>query len=276
MAVVRKKYDPEFVYSLQNFCRDSPFEYIITVHSKKTKMACAPFTPSENGYKINKNVTDNEKVLRKFKCILNKITFKNFNKLSEELYNIEITNNDLAANVMKLVFDKVLFEPSFGELYSILCNALSNKYYCNNINFKRELLTLCQKEFYNDNFDPDSYKRKVNNILFLGELYKKGVIHEIIIMQCLTAYFKVISQIEKSEEAKIELSRPEQNKIECTCKLLVSTGPKICVKFNKEVQGYVLTLENISLKISPRFRFMICDVIDLQKKAWIIRRKKNR
>lgn len=272
----RRKYEPDFIESLKHFCRDSPFSYVVTIQNRRTNIVTKPIVPTKNGYKIQRNISNNDLVVRKIKGILNKLTFKNFDKLSKDLYNIEITNSDLASDVMKVVYDKVLFEPSFGELYSTLCNALSHKNYCEDVNFKRELLILCQKEFYKSDIlldDRNAFKRKINNIRFIAELYKKNVIHEVIIMQCLSQYFERIDKLLCSKEPKLVLTQFQQNDIECTCKLLVMTGPKIYSKYCQEIKNFVLNLDTLSKKIPSRFKFMIFDVLDLQKNKWKPKKK---
>jgi translation initiation factor 4G len=65
---------------------------------------------------------------KKIKGILNKITLEKFQKLSEDLMTLikaSVSRVEELIEVVDLVFDKALAEPSFGMIYAELCSMLN-------------------------------------------------------------------------------------------------------------------------------------------------------
>lgn len=61
------------------------------------------------------------------KSILNKMTKENFTKLASQMIEIPITSFEVLTTMIYNVYEKALFEPSFGEIYAELCMMLSEK-----------------------------------------------------------------------------------------------------------------------------------------------------
>jgi len=61
------------------------------------------------------------------KAILNKLTPDNFERLSQQLLDVGITEAKTLIGLIAQVFDKALFEPHFCELYSQLCFVLQKR-----------------------------------------------------------------------------------------------------------------------------------------------------
>ena len=115
---------------------------------------------------IDKSKLDEEeKKQRAFKSILNKLTPQNFEKLLEQILAEGIDEAQTLIGLIGQLFDKALTEPTFAELYAMMCQQLSNRFLAENIefvdpdcdpdaeggprmiNFKRVLLNKCQEEF---------------------------------------------------------------------------------------------------------------------------------
>lgn len=65
---------------------------------------------------------------KKIKGILNKITLEKFQKLSQDLMELiieTVKTMDQLTEVVNLIFDKALAEPSFGMIYADLCARLN-------------------------------------------------------------------------------------------------------------------------------------------------------
>ena len=108
---------------------------------------------------------EEEKKQRAFKSILNKLTPQNFEKLLEQVLAEGIDEAQTLIGLIGQLFDKALTEPTFAELYAMMCQQLSNRFLAENIefvdpdcdpdaeggprmiNFKRVLLNKCQEEF---------------------------------------------------------------------------------------------------------------------------------
>jgi translation initiation factor 4G len=64
---------------------------------------------------------------KKVKAILNKMTKEKFEKLSEQMIEIPITSLEILTMMIHHVYEKAIFEPSFGDIYAELCSRLSEK-----------------------------------------------------------------------------------------------------------------------------------------------------
>jgi translation initiation factor 4G len=64
---------------------------------------------------------------KKVKSILNKMTKEKFEKLSEQMIEIPITSLEILTMMIHHVYEKAIFEPSFGDVYAELCTRLSEK-----------------------------------------------------------------------------------------------------------------------------------------------------
>ena len=232
----------------------------------------------ENAWISKVSTDENEKILKEVISILNKLSKDNFEPLSEKLFIMDNNNKSLVQNVIKVIFQKAINEPHFGEVYPSLCKKLSDKNYCiakdceaiDSINFKREILTECQKEFEKEktNIDDKAEKRKsLGNIKFIGELFIKGVISYSIVFKCIDILVVNIQGIDcvviKNEN------------IECICKLIKTTGKFLDTEdYKTRLEHYIDILDDISKDTSNDFRsrFMIKDVLDLKNNKWVERR----
>ena len=256
------EYNTNYILSFKSVFRENPFLEPIVVkksprNNKTTRWArheiinFKPIVRSENAWVMKVCTDENEKIIKEVTGILNKLSKDNFNSLSEKLYDIEINNKPLVQNVIEVIFQKAVSEPHFGEVYAHLCKKLSNKTYCDNsINFKREILTQCQKEFEKE---------------FVGELFIKGMVSHAIIFQCIHTLFTDIKENKKSKNENIE----------CICKLITTIGKYLDKEeYKKRLEKYLNLLEKMSDdKLNDfRSRFMIKDLLDLKKNNWVSRR----
>ena len=129
-----------------------------------------------------------------------------------------------------------------------------------NINFKRYLLNVCQREFVSElNMTEDTEEqfklkhKKIGNIKLIGELYNSQVIKDEIIFSCLR---KLLND-------DTDLS------IEQMCILLNVIGKTLYMKHREVVEQYFTSLKGIKFTMSSRIRFMIEDLIDFKKNNWI-------
>lgn len=116
---------------------------------------------AENAWKpsfLQKNVASNDKddaaeLYKQVRLILNKLTAQNFGIMSEQFHNLKIDTKEKLVEVIDLVFNKAVNEPSFSEGYAKLSQYLSH---CSRqidsssseqAYFKRTLINKCQFEF---------------------------------------------------------------------------------------------------------------------------------
>ena len=103
-------------------------------------------------------------------------------------------------------------------------------------------------------------RRMLGNIRFIGELYKKAMITEKIMHEC------VLHLLTDSEED-----------LEALCNLLATIGKKLDAKKAEErMDAYFTKLDTMvrSGKLSSRLRFMLLDLLDLRRNDWQPRVKK--
>ncbi|KAL6981366.1 Eukaryotic translation initiation factor 4 gamma 1 [Sarracenia purpurea var. burkii] len=247
---------------------------------------------AEKKYEVGKVSDEEEGKQRQLKAILNKLTPQNFDKLFEQVKAVNIDSAVTLTGVISQIFDKALMEPTFCEMYADFCYHLAGElpdFREDNekITFKRLLLNKCQEEFERgereqqeaDRADEDGEikqseeereekriqvrRRMLGNIRLIGELYKKKMLTERIMHECIQ---KLLGQYQN----------PDEEDIEALCKLMSTIGEMIDHPKAKEyMDAYFDMIAKLSnnMKLSSRVRFMLKDAIDLRKNKWQQRRK---
>ncbi|GMJ01434.1 hypothetical protein HRI_003812700 [Hibiscus trionum] len=247
---------------------------------------------AERKYEVGK-VTDEEALKqRQLKAILNKLTPQNFEKLFEQVKAVNIDNAGTLTGVISQIFDKALMEPTFCEMYANFCSHLAGElpdFSEDNekITFKRLLLNKCQEEFERGEREQEeankveeegdakqsveereekrikARRRMLGNIRLIGELYKKKMLTERIMHECIK---KLLGEFEN----------PDEEDVEALCKLMSTIGEMIDhPKAKVYMDAYFERMAKLSsnMKLSSRVRFMLKDAIDLRKNKWQQRRK---
>ncbi|CAN6168405.1 unnamed protein product [Urochloa humidicola] len=258
----------------------------------------SPVTPmqamhkAERKYVVGKVSDEEEAKQRQLKAILNKLTPQNFEKLFEQVKEVNIDSVATLTGVISQIFDKALMEPTFCEMYANFCfhlaGALPDFSEDNErITFKRLLLNKCQEEFERgereeaeaDKTEEEgeikqtkeereekrirARRRMLGNIRLIGELYKKRMLTERIMHECIKKLFG-------------NYDDPDEENIEALCKLMSTIGEMIDhVKAKDHMDVYFDVMQKLSTsqKLSSRVRFMLRDSIDLRKNKWQQRRK---
>ncbi|MED6212624.1 hypothetical protein PIB30_085285 [Stylosanthes scabra] len=260
----------------------------------------APSTPqsplqmmhkADKKYEVGKVTDVEEAKQRQLKAILNKLTPQNFEKLFEQVKAVNIDNAVTLTGVISQIFEKALMEPTFCEMYANFCSHLAAElpdFSEDNekITFKRLLLNKCQEEFERGEREQEeankvdegevkqsdeqreekrikARRRMLGNIRLIGELYKKKMLTERIMHECIK---KLLGQQQD----------PDEEDIEALCKLMSTIGemidhPKAKVHIDAYFERMGLLSKNMNL--SSRVRFMLKDAIDLRKNKWQQRRK---
>ena len=258
----------------------------------------SPVTPmqamhkAERKYVVGKVSDEEQAKQRQLKAILNKLTPQNFEKLFEQVKEVNIDSVATLTGVISQIFDKALMEPTFCEMYANFCfhlaGALPDFSEDNEkITFKRLLLNKCQEEFERgereeaeaDKTEEEgeikqtkeereekrirARRRMLGNIRLIGELYKKRMLAEWVMHECIKKLFG-------------NYDDPDEENIEALCKLMSTIGEMIDhVKAKEHMDVYFDIMQKMSTsqKLSSRVRFMLRDSIDLRKNKWQQRRK---
>ncbi|XP_024043629.1 eukaryotic translation initiation factor 4G [Citrus clementina] len=247
---------------------------------------------ADRKYEVGKVQDGEEAKQRQLKAILNKLTPQNFEKLFEQVKAVNIDNAVTLTGVISQIFDKALMEPTFCEMYANFCYFLAGElpdFSEDNekITFKRLLLNKCQEEFERGEREQEeankadkegeikqteeereekrikARRRMLGNIRLIGELYKKKMLTERIMHECIK---KLLGQYEN----------PDEEDVEALCKLMSTIGEMIDhPKAKEHMDAYFDRMEKFSnnMKLSSRVRFMLKDSIELRKNKWQQRRK---
>ncbi|KAH9607472.1 hypothetical protein KSS87_019369 [Heliosperma pusillum] len=245
---------------------------------------------AENKYEVGKVSDEEQAKQRRLKAILNKLTPQNFEKLFEQVKEVKIDNVVTLTGVISQIFDKALMEPTFCEMYANFCLHLASELPDlsvdnQKITFRRLLLNKCQEEFERGEREEEEVnkdegetkqsdqeredkrlkvrRRMLGNIRLIGELYKKRMLTERIMHECIK---KLLGNYENADEENIE----------ALCKLMSTIGDMIDhPKAKEHMDAYFVIMRQLSndMKLSSRVRFMLKDTIDLRKNKWQQRRK---
>ena len=86
----------------------------------------APLAKSESRWVPVKSTNAVAITEKKVKAILNKMTIEKFDKLADQMCEIPITSYEVLCKMIYNVYEKAIYEPTFGSIYAELCIRLSN------------------------------------------------------------------------------------------------------------------------------------------------------
>lgn len=231
-----------------------------------------------------------EKLLKKFRGILNKLTPENFDILLEQIKELDINTKDKLDGIILILIEKAIDEPNFSIAYAKLCKNLSTvsneNGKINQTQFRTALITKCQLEFQshviNINLnDSNILKLKTNNTTncctdTIDIDTDKNNQHKEHLMQQLkeneqklrrrsVCTVRFIGELYKIDMLTtnimiscitVLLDNHSEEKLECLCKLLTTIGEKIetkCDKSNdKNLIEYFEKIQFIVEKKSPK------------------------
>ncbi|GFU09861.1 eukaryotic translation initiation factor 4 gamma 3 [Nephila pilipes] len=269
----------------------------------ESQNAWKPMHKTEVPTDANMEELEKGKLKRSVQGVLNKLTPQKFETLLAQLKNLNIETEEKLALVIDLIFEKAVDEPNFSVPYANMCKHLAMIKVPaagttgTQVNFRKLLLTKCQKEFEQDRSDelkneermkaleaadPDKKKelkleydeeekkiryRQLGNIRFIGELFKLGMLIEPIMHECI----------------KRLINQGDDESLECLCKLLKTIGKELDEgKAAKNARDNQMDMYFGQMKLivdkrltSSRVRFMLQDVVDLKKNNWVPRRDEN-
>eukprot|EP01122_Echinamoeba_exundans_P007000 TRINITY_DN2073_c0_g1_i1.p1 TRINITY_DN2073_c0_g1~~TRINITY_DN2073_c0_g1_i1.p1 ORF type:complete len:686 (-),score=183.64 TRINITY_DN2073_c0_g1_i1:36-2093(-) len=259
-----------------------------------------PSDGAKGGSRPQKKKDEQEMFFGQIQSLLNKLTLEKFDKLCGKLVDLfkTIDTPETLEYSVELVHKKALTEPHFCSMYSDLCERLSKESPefpdpdggKKPLGFSKLILNDCQKVFLerlpvgdvSEEIMNKARKRILGNLVFIGELYKRNLIHQNIVQRCVndlaSEVQKGVAQLHPEQTHEAAALQAAENNIEKLCKI-VSSVAKTWEARNPTNKTWMDQLFEL-LKdfasnnvLNPRTRFLVRDVIDMRLNGWIPRRR---
>ena len=244
--------------------------------------------------KLKLTPQEHEKIKRKVKITLNKLSPSNVERLQEQLCNLGKESYDNLHCLVSGIFEKAWAEPKYTKMYAQICKYLRSEFADFQFSeeehtdkrtnhFRFELLYMCEEAFSKNPNDENfeglneeeiEYKlmmqrKKTNgNVQFIGELFNVRLIGPKIVLKCV---YELLNLPDDSEEFDIETIPIDENKLEGAC-ILLSTGASSFdhIKLKKNTDKIFELLGGIikHRTLQNKYRFKVMNLIDERKEGW--------
>ena len=261
--------------------------------------------------KLDKTSEEMDLLKKNVLTVLNKLTPQKFDILVEKFNALPIDSQTKLQVCIELIFEQAMNKPDLSVVYAKMCQVLLTKTVLKDdsktetVNFRKQLIMRCQKEFEKDYMESQDYQvdkekyrrdisatssederkqikavfelmemklrqRSLNNIRFLGELYKLQTLTARIMHECVRKL----------------LNTKDEESLECLVRLLTTVGEQLDMETKACLaKGYISGVRDLVIcfsemskisqdkKICSRVRFLIQEVIELRKADWKLQRE---
>ncbi|KAL8167915.1 hypothetical protein V2J09_009414 [Rumex salicifolius] len=176
--------------------------------------------------------------------------------------------------VVSLIYDKAVLDPTNSPLYAKLCSKLNEKLPSflptnpngKEITFKRLLLNTCQEAFECRTKARLNKLHTLGNIQFIGELFKQKVVLE-----------KIVHLIVQVLLGADNMVCPEEENVEAICHFFITIGKQLDESpMSRPLNNlYFNRLKELTEnpQLAPHMTFMVRNLIDLRTDKWVPRRQ---
>jgi len=256
-------------------------------HNKPVKLKYSMITKTAEKWKEHKQDKNREEenFIDNINLNLNKLSVKLYDTISTKIiHTIEEYGLEKARMIiLDLIFNKSITEKQFAHLYCKLCLQLIELY---DEQFKTDILEKSDTYYsehvkkvfikkdnisYDEFCDNNKLKKKLIGIfIFVAHLYVQGIISNGIILKYIESLF---TSIYNSKEYEVE--------IYCVCELVPIVGKKLekdlleddfSEDFNTIIIDKLKKITQNKQRYKAKHRFLILNVLDLQKNNWISKR----
>jgi translation initiation factor 4G len=238
----------------------------------------APLEASANRWTRKSPVDGEQKVERKVRALLNKLTIEKFDSISDQI--IEWANKSEAEEdgrtliqITRLIFESAVCEAAWSEMYARLCRKMMDgispnvrddrvrhangkpitgaqlfrKYLLNH--YQEAVETSGEVELYSDEYYATQKAKRQGSHLIqsIGELYKLRMLTERIMHEWI-------------KKLLINVDNPGKDKIESLCRLLTTVGKLLDgPKARVHMDAYFAKVKELwkSSNVAPRMQFMM-------------------
>ncbi|KAI3867290.1 hypothetical protein MKW98_001724 [Papaver atlanticum] len=255
---------------------------------------------------VRGNLSHEERILRRVRGILNKLTVEKYTLLRTQLIDSGITTLHILQGVVSLILNKAMAEPMFCPLYAFLCHELScswlldppdglpsfpsDKRVGKEITFKRILVNKCQQAFELENMksrqqimtgvsSDDRYKerrRNLGDIQFICELLKQRCsILPVFIVHRILGQLLDPNDAEVNVEAVCLLLSTVGKELDEWCtwvskrKELSNESPNEYHRWHETYFGWLKDVLATHPQLETRLKFMIHNLLDLRTNKWV-------
>lgn len=217
--------------------------------------------------------SEDEEIIKKARLIVNKITPEKYDKLKTKLLDLDLSSPTRLQGVISIIYELAVNVQNYCEMYANLCRDVSMSEAELAKEFRKMLITLCQKEFehaptVDDSLSPEEKeeqafvvkKRMMGNMKFIGELYKQRMLSEKIMHTVIETLFQTENRDESYEQLTILLTKIGKD--------LDTQSPSVMGSYFKKLQK-----AQFDKSLSFRTRCLVMDTMDLRAANWVPRRE---